>query len=133
MNKKRKMALCHKNNRKKMILTSSLEHMDAITIIQDLDPPNITKFFRKWRALKKEDINKISITVEDHLSGIEAKESSFSLKLNETVLYPAFQPIQQKVSYNLDNQLERGSYIINFKVKDRMENESSKTIYFSVY
>ena len=32
-----------KNNRRKMILTTSLEHMDAITIIQDLDPPSISK------------------------------------------------------------------------------------------
>ena len=35
-----------------MILTSSLEHMNAITIIQDLDPPIINKVFPwKWRAL----------------------------------------------------------------------------------
>ena len=81
----------------------------------------------------KEDVNKISVYVDDSLSGIEAKEASFYLKLNETVLYPAYQPIKKKVSYNLNKQLERGSYTINFKVKDRMENESSRTIYFSVY
>ena len=123
-----------KNNRKKMILTSSVEHMDAITIIQDLDPPSISKFFPgNGGRYKKEDVNKISVYVDDSLSGIEAKEASFYLKLNETVLYPAYQPIKKKVSYNLNNQLERGSYTINFKVKDRMENESSRTIYFSVY
>jgi len=123
-----------KNNRKKMILTASLEHMDAITIIQDLDPPNISKFFPgNGGRYKKEDINKISVYVNDSLSGIEAKETSFYLKLNDTVLYPAYQPIKKKISYNLDKQLNRGSYTINFKVKDRMENESNNTIYFSVY
>ena len=123
-----------KNNRRKMILTASLEHMDAITIIQDLEPPKISKMFPgNGGRYNIKDMNKISITVEDHLSGIEAKESSFSLKLNETVLYPAFQPIQQKVSYNLDKQLNRGSYSISFKVKDRMENETNKIIYFSVF
>ena len=80
-----------------MILTASLEHMDAITIIQDLEPPKISKMFPGNGGCHSiKDMNKISITVEDHLSGIEAKES-FSLKLNETVLYPAFQPIQKKV------------------------------------
>ena len=34
-----------KNNRRKMILTATLEHMDAITIIQDLDPPSISRIF----------------------------------------------------------------------------------------
>ena len=117
-----------------MILTASLEHMDAITIIQDLEPPKVSKMFPgNGGRYNIKDMNKISITVEDHLSGIEAKESSFSLKLNETVLYPAFQPIQQKVSYNLDKQLNRGSYSISFKVKDRMENETNKIIYFSVF
>ena len=117
-----------------MILTASLEHMDAITIIQDLEPPKISKMFPgNGGRYSIKDMNKISITVEDHLSGIEAKESSFSLKLNETVLYPAFQPIQKKVSYNLYKQLNRGSYSISFKVKDRMENETSKIIYFSVF
>ena len=117
-----------------MILTASLEHMDAITIIQDLDPPSISKFFPgNGGRYNKEDINKIAVYVDDSLSGIEAKETSFDLKLNDTVLYPAYQPIKKKVSYNLDNQLKRGSYTISFKVKDRMENESNRIIYFSVY
>ena len=117
-----------------MILTTSLDHMDAVTIIQDLDPPSINQFFPgNGGRYKKEDLNEISVYVDDSLSGIDAKETSFYLKLNETVLYPAYQPIKKKISYNLDNQLKRGSCTINFKVKDRMENESSKTIYFSVY
>ncbi len=123
-----------KNNRRKMILTASLDHMEAVTIIQDLDSPKITKFFPgNGGRYNKEDIRKISVYVDDALSGIEAKESSFSLKLNDTVLYPAYQPIKKKVSYNLDKQLNRGSYTIHFNVKDRMGNKSDKTIYFSVY
>ena len=71
----------------------------------------------------KEILNSSQVPVPDGKvakSGIEAKETSFNLKLNETVLYPAYQPIKKKVSYNLNNQLERGSYTINFKVKDRI-------------
>ena len=54
------------------------------------------------------------------------------LKLNDNILYPAYQPIKKKVSYNLDKQLNRGSYSISFAVKDRMNNEARKTIYFSI-
>jgi len=123
-----------KNNRRKMILTSTLEHMDAITIIQDLDGPTIKNFFPgNGGKYKKEDIRKISVKINDHLSGIEINESSFSLKLNEKILYPAYQPIKKTISYNLDHQLNRGSHKIDFKVHDRMGNESSKIIYFSVY
>ena len=122
-----------KNNRRKMILTATLEHMDAITIIQDLDPPSISKISPgNGGRYNKEDVNKIIISVDDNLSGIEAKETSFSLKLNDNVLYPAYQPIEKKVSYNLDKQLNRGSYSISFAVKDRMNNEARKTIYFSI-
>ena len=35
-------------------------------------------------------------------------------------------------TYNLDKQLNRGSYSISFRVKDRMNNEARKTIYFSI-
>ena len=54
-------------------------------------------------------------------------------KLNENILYPAYQPIKKIISYNLDQLLNRGSHKIDFKAYDRMGNESSKIIYFSVY
>ena len=70
-----------------MILTASLDHMEAVTIIQDLDSPKITKFFPgNGGRYNKEDIRKISVYVDDALSGIEAKESSFSLKLNDDAI-----------------------------------------------
>ena len=116
-----------------MILTATIEHMDAVTIIQDLDSPIINRIFPgNGGRYNKEDVNKIIISVDDNLSGIEAKETSFSLKLNDNILYPAYQPIEKKVSYNLDKQLNRGSYSISFSVKDRMNNEARKTIYFSI-
>ena len=123
-----------KNNKRKMILTSTLEHMDAITIIQDLDGPVIDKFHPgNGSRYKIEDLQKISVQVNDYLSGIETSESSFTLKLNDTILYPAYQPIKKTISYNLDQKLNRGSHRIDFTVKDQMGNESSEIIYFSVY
>ncbi len=121
------------NNRRKLILTSVMETMDAITIIQDLDSPIINNIFPgNGGRYYAQDLNKISIQVDDYLSGIESNESSFSLLLNEKNIYPSFQPIKKTISYNLDSPLNKGSHKIEFTVRDRMKNESSTTIYFTV-
>ena len=122
------------NNRRKQILTAELDRMDAVTVIQDLDSPRIKKTFpgNSGRYHIK-DVNKIVIEVEDHLSGIDENESSFNLILNDNILYPEYQPIKKTVSYNLDQPLQEGPHKIDFKVRDRVGNESSDTIYFSVY
>ncbi len=121
------------NNRRKLILTSTMGTMDAITIIQDLDSPMIKNTIPgNGGRYNQQDFNKISIQVDDHLSGIESTESSFDLLLNEKTLYPSYQPIKKIISYNFDKPLKKGSHKIEFKVRDRMNNESSETIYFSI-
>jgi len=123
-----------KNNRRKLILTAEMETMDAVTIIQDLDSPVIKKLFPgNGGRYQINDVKEISIQVDDYLSGIESNESSFDLYINEILVYPAYQPIKKVVSYNLETPLSPGSHKIDFKVRDRLGNESGKTIYFSVY
>ena len=56
----------------------------------------------------------------------------FNNTLNEKILYPSYQPIKKIISYNFDKPLKKGSHKIEFKVRDRMNNESSETIYFSI-
>jgi len=122
------------NNHRKLILTAEMETLDAVTIIQDLDSPVIKKMYPgNGGRYHIQDINKISIQVDDYLSGIESNESSFDLKINEVIVYPAYQPIKKIISYNLDQPLNAGSHKIHFKVRDKMGNESEKTIYFSTY
>ena len=122
------------NNNKKQILTAELGSFDAITIIQDLDAPKIeNKFPGNQGQYKFGDVNKILIKVEDSISGIESKEESFRLKLNDTDLYPSFQPIKNLVKYNFDKTLDKGSHKVDFKVKDKMGNQANSTIYFTVY
>ena len=122
------------NNRRKQILTAELDWVDAVTVIQDLDSPKIRKTFPgNSGRYQLKDVNKITIQVEDLLSGIEAEEASFKLVFNDTPLYPAYQPIKKIVSYNFDQPLQEGSHKIDFEVRDRIGNESSETIYFSVY
>ena len=122
------------NNRRKQILTAEMEQMDAVTVIQDLDSPYIKNTFPgNGSRYHIQDINRIEIKVDDSISGIESKEASFDLLLNDNPVYPAYQPIKKIVSYNFDQPLKEGQHKIDFKVRDRMGNESAVTIYFSVY
>ena len=122
------------NNRRKQILTAEMEQMDAVTIIQDLDSPLIKNTFPgNSGRYHIQDVNRIEIKVDDSISGIESEEDSFDLLLNDNPVYPAYQPIKKIVSYNFDQPLKEGQHKIDFKVRDRMGNESALTIYFSVY
>jgi len=122
------------NNRRKQILTAELDRMDAVTIIQDLDPPIIKSTYPgNGGQYHIGDVTKIVIKVDDLISGIAPNEESFILKFNDDLLYPGFQPIKKVVTYNFDKRIERGPHKIDFKVQDRMGNESSEVIYFSVY
>ena len=122
------------NNKRKQLLTAELENMDAITVIQDLNPPKIKSTFPGNNGQYHfGDVNKIIFKIEDDISGIEPEEKSFSLTLNDTQLYPAFQPIKKTITYNFDQPIPKGSHKIQFSVKDRMENKSNQIIYFSIY
>ena len=122
------------NNRRKQILTAELEQMDAVTIIQDLDSPQIKNTFPgNSGRYHIQDVNRIEIEVDDSISGIESEEASFDLLLNDNPVYPAYQPLKKTLSYNFDQPLKEGQHKIDFKVRDRMGNESAGTIYFSVY
>ena len=122
------------NNQRKQILKATIEHMDAVTVIQDLDSPQIIKTFPgNGGRYHIEDVNNILIEVSDSISGIESEESSFNLSLNDNPVYPAYQPIKKQISFDFDQPLKEGQHKITFKVRDRMGNEASETIYFSVY
>ena len=123
-----------KNNRRKQILTASLKQMDAVTVIQDLDSPLIKRTFpADGGRYQVADVNHIKISVDDLISGIESEEASFDLLINDNLVYPAYQPKRQEISYSFEQPLSEGQHKIDFKVRDRMGNESAETIYFSVY
>ena len=122
------------NNKRKQILTAELDRMDAVTVIQDLDSPKIKSTFPgNGGQYHLGDIDKIVIKVDDLISGIAPEEDSFDLLFNDDILYPAYQPIKKTITYNFDQPLQKGPHKIEFKVQDRMGNESNETIYFSIY
>ena len=119
--------------RNKLTLKANLKEMEAITIIQDLDSPKITRFFpENGGRYQSRDVRQIRINIDDALSGIEPVEKSFSLKFNDEQLYPAYQPIQNLISYSFDKALSNGQHKLEFKVQDRLENEINKTVYFVI-
>ena len=122
------------NNQRKQILTAELSQMDAVTVIQDLDSPQIKDMFPANSARYQiQDVREIKIVVDDIISGIESEEASFDLLLNDIPVFPAYQPLKKEISYSFEQPLSQGQHKIHFKVRDRMGNESAETIYFSVY
>ena len=133
-NKKEKWTfLTTQRDRNRLKLSADLKEMDAITIIQDLDPPKITRFFpENGGRYQARDIQKIKINLEDHISGIEPEEKSFNLKFNDNPLFPAYQPIKKLISYSFDKTLDNGQHKLEFKARDRLGNEIDKTVYFVI-
>ena len=122
------------NNNKKQILTAELNKMDAVTIIQDLDSPLIRRTFpADGGRYNIEDVKKIKIIVDDLISGIDSDENSFDLLFNDLPVFYAYQPIKKEISYTFQKLLTEGQHKIDFKVRDRMGNESYETSYFVVY
>ena len=121
-----------KNNPERNILTASLDQLHAITIIQDLVSPKILKTFPANNGYYKgSDITKIIIDVEDKISGIEAKEKSFSVKLDGKKLFCAYQPIKKQISYVSDRGLSAGEHQLNIIVIDKVGNKTEKVISFT--
>lgn len=122
------------NNRKKQILTASMTEFDAVTIIQDLEPPKILSMHPgNGGGYKANDVNEIRILVNDRISGIEPNEESFSLSINNQPVFFAYQPIKEEVSYKLEKTLTQGPHQIDFTVFDRLGNKTSRTVFFSIY
>ena len=122
-----------KNNPKRQFLSSSLGQFDAVTIIQDLEPPKILKTFPAHGGhYETQDINKIKIDVDDALSGIESEEASFSLTLDGQSVYFAYQPVIKQLSYTLGRTLRSGNHKFEVALRDRVGNETQKKVLFSI-
>lgn len=122
------------NNQRKQIITAVLGKMHPITIIQDLDAPLIKSTYpANSGRYQLEDVNKIVIQVDDLISGIESDETSFDLLVDDIPVYFAYQPIKKVISYSFDSQLKKGQHTIEFKIRDRMGNEATELIYFTVF
>ena len=109
-----------------------MDQLHAITIIQDLVSPKIIKTFPANNGYYKgTDIKRILIDVDDSISGIEAKEKSFSVKLDGKKLFCAYQPVKKQISYIFDRGLSAGEHQLNIIVIDKVGNKTEKGISFT--
>ena len=121
-----------KNNNDKNILTAKLDQFHAVTIIQDLVPPKILKTYpANGGYYIGKDIKKISINIEDSISGIEPKEKSFEIKLNGNRLFCAYQPVKKQITYDIDRGMNPGNHQLDIVVNDRVGNKKSHTVSFT--
>ena len=110
----------------RQIISSTLFSLDAITIMQDIEPPFIRKVFPEdGGKFHYKDLKTISIIADDYLSGLNSNEKSMEIKLDGLTVRYAFQPIKKELSYYLPTPLDAGEHTMEYKISDLAGNTVS--------
>ena len=121
-------------NKDRRVISGSVEHLDAIAILEDKIQPDIISIHPgnngKYPSL---ELNQFRIRIDDKLSGFEAEESSFDLSLDNQALIYAYQPKLKVLSYDLKRPLSIGTHSMQLTIRDRAGNETTNKIEFKVY
>lgn len=122
-----------KINRERQVLTGEIREFNAVAIIQDLTAPEIISMHPgDYGNYNGYELNRLSIVVNDNLSGINPDEDTFSLELDQENVRFSYQPQKKEISYNLTKTLSTGEHTLSVKVQDRAGNEAQKTITFRI-
>jgi len=122
-----------KNSKKRKVLTGSLRSLEAVCILQDVVPPQIRSTFpADGGRYYSKDVSRLWADVDDLLSGIEPAESEMNMILDGKRLLYAFQPVKQRMVYDLVDLLYIGNHTLEINVKDRAGNEAEKHINFKI-
>ena len=107
----------------RQVIASTLFSLDAITIMQDIEPPFIRKVYpENGGKFHYKDLKTISVIADDYLSGLNSDEKSMSMKLDDIPVRYAFQPIKKELSYYLPTPLEAGEHTMEYKISDQAGN-----------
>ena len=121
------------NSVKRQVLTGSIKSLEAVCILQDLVPPVIRSTFpADGGEYYLQDVKTLTATVNDDLSGIEPEESAITMTLDGKRTICAYQPIDKKISYNLNQHLSKGDHTMSIWLKDRSGNEASHVVNFKI-
>ena len=113
-------SLMHTN---RQVIASTLFSLDAITIMQDIEPPFIRKVYpENGGKFHYKDLKTIYVIADDYLSGLNSDEKSMSMKLDDIPVRYAFQPIKKELSYYLPTPLEAGEHTMEYKISDQAGN-----------
>lgn len=122
-----------KNSIKRQVLTGSIGSLEAVCIFQDLVPPIITSTFpADGGEYYFQDVKTLTAFVDDKLSGIAPKESEMTMTLNGKRLIYAYQPVDQEISYDLNEHLTKGDHTMTVLVRDQAGNEASHVVNFRI-
>lgn len=125
--------LASRNSRSRRVLTGALSSLEAVAIIQDTTPPTFTNFFPgDGGRYQFSDVRRLSVHVQDDLSGIDPRELALSLTLDDAPLIFAYQPVKKELSYNLIEPLSSGAHTMTATVRDKAGNSATRTIQFTI-
>ena len=117
----------------RQVIASTLFSLDAITIMQDIEPPFIRKVYPENKGrFNYKDLKTIYVIADDYLSGLNSDEKSMSMKLDDIPVRYAFQPIKKELSYYLPTPLEAGEHTMEYKISDQAGNIKSGISTFMV-
>ena len=121
------------NSPAKRVLIAELKEINAVTILKDIQPPVVVRTFpEQGGRYDYEDVEVLTATVKDDLSGIAPNEQSLTMTLDGYKLLVAYQPIKKEMTYQLKEPLNAGSHRLIIFISDNVGNFTEKTINFSV-
>ena len=122
-----------KMNKNRQVISSTIFSLDAISIMQDVEPPFIRKVYpENGGKFHYKDLRTISIIADDYLSGLNSAENSMRLELDGIPVRHAFQPIKKEMSYYLPAPFEAGEHTIKYQISDKAGNMVSGSSTFMV-
>ena len=120
-------------NKNRQVVSSTLHSLDAISIMQDIEPPFIRKVYPENNGrFHYKDLKTIYIIADDHLSGLNSDEKSMEMKLDGLSVRYAFQPIKKQLSFYLPTPLDAGQHKMEYTVSDNAGNTISGSSTFLV-
>lgn len=121
----------HRQDRNMLI--APLTSLEAVAILRDTIPPEIiTHYPGNGGHYHYQDVQTITVTIDDNLAGIAASTDNLLLLLDGELLLFAYQPIKKIMSYCLGVPLDAGAHELVVSVTDQVGNATTKLIKFTV-
>ncbi len=121
------------NHPRRRIVTAAVNYLDAVTIIQDNNPPFIVSSFpAEGGYYHYQDVEVLRVKVDDALSGIKSKEEAIYLAVDDEKVYAEYQPVEKEVSYRLTTPLYPGQHSLSVSVQDNVGHTVQKKILFRI-
>ncbi len=121
------------NHPSRRVITAALDYLDAVTVIQDSEPPYIVNTFpAEGGYYHYQDVEVLRVKVNDALSGVSSSEKDIELLIDGEKVFAEYQPVEKEISYRLVTPLVAGPHTFSISFKDRMGHTTQRKIGFRV-